>query len=96
MKWILDANTLIYLVKTNLQNRFMELVRHDVILDTSVFQESVTVGIQRGYPDANRIKAFLEHHRIPVIPVDIGPKLHIFKDAGETSCFLLGESEGIC
>ncbi|GAB4318962.1 MAG: hypothetical protein Kow0069_22290 [Promethearchaeota archaeon] len=96
MRWILDANALIYLAKANLQDRFMSLVKHDVVIDTSVYEESVTEGIQRGYPDAVRVKKFLEQARIPIIPVDVKLMLDAFRDAGEASCFLLAESGGIC
>ena len=94
MRWILDANTLISLVKTKLQDRFKSLSKHEIVIDTSVYKETVLVGLKHGYIDATRIKGFLEKNRIPIIPVDVSAKLHIFKDAGETSCFLLGDIDG--
>lgn len=96
MRWILDANALIYLVKTNLQDQFKNLSKNEIVIDSSVYEESVVMGIKHGHDDAHHIKEFLEENRIPIIPVDVSRELHIFKDAGETSCYLLGILGGIC
>ena len=90
MEFILDANTLIYLVKLNLHEEFIKLVnKGKIIIDSSVYGEVVTKGIENNYPYAPVAKKFLQRHQISVIPIDISEDLHKFLDAGETSCALL-------
>ena len=96
MKYNLDANALIYLIKSKTANLFVNLVNKDVVVDTSVYKEAIEDGIEKGYPDANLAKKWLEQYRIPVIPIDISPMLSKFKDPGETSCYLLGKEGSIC
>lgn len=97
MRFILDANTIIYLVKSNLFQFFMKLVNdNDVVIDNNVYKEVVEVGIKEKYPDAYDAKDFLENNRIPIIPVNIEKSLSKFRDPGETSCFLLAKKQGIC
>ena len=71
MRWILDACTLIYLVKAKLFTRFMELVNIPVIIDSSVFQEVVIEGKAKNYHDAIEAEKILNNNRIPVISIDI-------------------------
>ncbi|MHA1168276.1 MAG: hypothetical protein ACTSP4_07355 [Candidatus Hodarchaeales archaeon] len=93
---ILDANSLIYLIKTNLQDLFHELTNKNVVIDTSVYEEVVENGIRLGYPDAVQAKNFLEKYLVPIIPINISTEINKFRDAGETSCFILAKKEGIC
>jgi len=96
MRWILDANCLIYLAKSNLADFFIELAKDPILIDKSVYEEVVDEGIKRGYSDANQIAAILQKYNIPIIPVDIRADLYKFRDEGETSCFLLARQEGVC
>ena len=100
MEYILDANTLIYLVKLNLHEEFIKLIdTGKIIIDSSVYDEVVVKGIKNNYPDAHVAKKFLQQHQISVIPIDISNDLHKFRDAGETSCALLAlheDSNRIC
>ncbi len=96
MRWILDANALVYIVKAKLTDSFIDLTNKDVVIDTSVYQEAVVDGIAQNHIDALEVKKFLERNQIPSIPVDISNDIGRFKDAGETSCFLLARQEGIC
>ena len=96
MRWILDACTLIYLVKAKLFTRFMELVNIPVIIDSSVFQEVVIEGKANNYHDAIEAEKILNNNRIPVISIDITKDLYRFIDPGETSCYLLAKENGIC
>ena len=97
MKFNLDANTLIYLIKSQLNTLFFKLVNSQVEIDTSVFDEVVNQGIKKGYSDARLAKNWLEENRIPIIPVDVKEHLPLFNDAGETSCYLLAkEKKSIC
>lgn len=96
MRFILDANALIYLVKTDLAQGFIDIIEDDVIIDKSVYNEVVEKGIENKYPDAYSAKDFLEKNQIPIIPVDIKSELPKFRDPGETSCYLLAKEEGVC
>ena len=44
MRIILDANSLIYMIKTNLFIRFTELTSNPIVIDTSVYKEVVEDG----------------------------------------------------
>lgn len=96
MRLILDANALIYLVKAGLSQRFFKLLDDEVVIDRSVYEEVVENGIENNYPDAYIGRDFLEKNQIPIIPVEISPELSKFRDPGETSCYILAKSEGVC
>ncbi len=96
MRWILDACTLIYLIKAKLFNRFMEIVEFPVVIDSSVYQEVVINGKANNYPDAIEAEEILNENRVPVISIDVSKELFRFVDPGETSCYLLAIEEGIC
>lgn len=90
MKYILDANTLIYLTKLNLHEYFIQLLIDDEIrIDTSVYKETVEDGMKHKYPDGVLIKNWLEKYQIPIIPVDISEMISLYRDPGETSCAIL-------
>ncbi|MBN2154219.1 MAG: hypothetical protein JW839_22380 [Candidatus Lokiarchaeota archaeon] len=84
------------MVKAKLSDAFIELTNKDVVIDTSVYKEAVDDGIAQHHIDAMDVKKFLERYQIPSIPVDVSNDIERFKDAGETSCFLLARQEGIC
>ena len=96
MRWILDACTLIYLIKAKLFDHFMEVADLPVVIDSSVFQEVVIDGKANKYPDAIEAEEILNKYRIPVISIDVTKDLFRFIDPGETSCYLLAKEEGIC
>ena len=96
MRWILDANTLIYLIKANLQDQFLQLIHDPAIIDSSVYEEVVEQGIARGHLDAIAAKRFLEENQVPIIPVDVSNDITYFKDAGEASCYVLAKQSGTC
>ena len=96
MRWILDACTLIYLIKAKLFNRFMEIVEFPVVIDSSVYQEVVINGKANNYPDAVEAEEILNENRVPVISINVSKDLFRFIDPGETSCYLLAIEEGIC
>jgi len=96
MRFILDANALIYLVKTGLSQEFINLTEDDVIIDKSVYNEVVEKGMENKYPDAYNAKDFLEKNQIPIIPININSDLSKFRDSCETSCYILAKKEGIC
>lgn len=97
MRFILDANAMIYLAKAHLFEMFMKLIKNnDLVIDNNVYNEVVERGIENRYADAYLAKDFLETFRIPVISVDISSDLQKFRDPGETSCYLLAEEDGIC
>ncbi len=96
MRWILDACTLIYLIKAKLFNHFIEIVEFPVVIDSSVYQEVVINGKANYYPDAIEAEEILNENRVPVISIDVSKDLFRFIDPGETSCYLLTIEEGIC
>jgi len=96
MRWILDACTLIYLVKAKLFSKFMDLAIYPVVIDSSVYQEVVIEGKAQTYPGASEAEASLNHFKIPVISIDISKDLNRFIDPGETSCYVLAKEDGIC
>ncbi len=96
MRWILDACTLIYLIKAKIFNHFIEMVEFPVVIDSSVYQEVVIKCKANKYPDAIEAEEFLNENRIPVISVDVSKEISRFIDPGETSCYLLAQEEGIC
>lgn len=95
MRWILDACCLISLVQSNIFDYFITLEKNEVVIDTSVYSEVVTLGKKKGYEDAQITETFLKKFHIPIIPNEVESLLHIFKDAGETSCYLLAKDEGV-
>jgi len=96
MNWILDANTIIYLIKAKLSDIFMECAGNRVIIDTNVYKEVVEKGEERGYQDATLAKRYLQKYQISIKPIDISYKLALFRDAGETSCHILSTGSDIC
>lgn len=96
MRLILDANALIYIIKANISTEFYRLSDFPIVLDKSVYNEVVEKGIENNYPDAHIVKDFLEKKQIPIIPIDISGEISKFRDPGETSCYLLAKSEGLC
>ena len=96
MRIILDANSLIYMIKTNLFIRFTELTSNPIVIDTSVYKEVVEDGIAKNYPDAYIAQKYLKDFEIEIIPIDITDELPLFRDPGETSCYLLALDAGVC
>lgn len=96
MRWILDACTLIYLIKAKLFRQFIDLVDFPVFIDSSVYQEVVIEGKVNNYPDAIEAEALLNEFRIPIISIDVSKDLFRFVDPGETSCYLLAIEGGVC
>lgn len=100
MNFILDANTIIYLIKSNLQENFMEYhKKSQIFIDTSIYTEVVENGLNNNYPDAIAAKEFLQNYKIPIISIDVSKQIHKFRDAGETSCAILAlnkKTEGVC
>jgi len=96
MRWILDAYTLIYLIKAKLFKQFINLVKFPVVIDSNVNQEVVIDGKAYNYSDAFEAESLLNEFRIPIISIDASKDLFRFNDAGETSCFLLALEQGIC
>jgi len=96
MRWILDACTLIYLVKANLFKTFMNAVSNPVVIDSSVFQEVIIEGKEHQYLDAFEAESLLNEYHIPVISIDGSNELFRFVDPGETSCYILAKEDGIC
>ena len=96
MRWILDACTLIYLVKANLFKMFMNVVSNPVVIDSSVFKEVIIEGKEHHFPDAFEAESLLNEFHVPVISIDVSNELFRFVDPGETSCYILAKEEGIC
>jgi len=95
MRWILDACTLIYIVKLKLFENFISLIQHPLVIDSSVFEEVITKGMLNNYSDAFEAEKLLQRFKIPVISIDISQDFHFFRDVGETSCFILAKDGGI-
>jgi len=96
MRWILDACTLIYLVKAKLYTRFMDLTQEEVVIDSNVYNEVVVEGKKNQYEDAEEAEKLLNKYRIPVISIDISKEIKQFHDPGETSCYILAKERGVC
>jgi len=96
MRWILDACTLIYLVKSKLFLEFIQLTQNSVVIDTSVHKEVIIDGKNQNYPDAFEAETCLNHAHIPIISNDISEEIYRMIDPGETSCFILAQTDGIC
>ena len=96
MRWILDACTVIYLIKAKLLKQFINLVEYPVVIDSNVNQEVVIEGKAYNYPDAFEAESLLNEFRIPIISIDVSKDLFRFNDPGETSCFLLAQEQGVC
>lgn len=96
MRYILDACVLIYLIKANLTNEFIDLCENNIIIDKEVFNEVVEQGKENNYPDAIIAENFLITQKIPIIPTDVKKFIHIFRDPGETSCYILAKDDGTC
>ena len=91
MRYILDANALIYLVKSGLSQEFFKLSDDNVVIDSSVYEEVIEKGISNDYSDAYKAREFIEKNQIPIISVDLSSDLSKFRDPGETSCTKVGE-----
>jgi predicted nucleic acid-binding protein len=96
MRWILDACTLIYLIKAKLFKQFINLVEFPVVIDSNVHQEVVIEGKVNNYLDAFEAESVLNEYRISIISIDVSKELYRFIDPGETSCFLLALEQGVC
>ena len=96
MNYILDASVLIYLIKANLTKEFIDLCENDMVIDKEVYNEVVEQGKENNYPDAIIAENFLINNKFPIIPTDIRKFIHLFRDAGETSCFILAQDNGTC
>lgn len=96
MRWILDACTLIYLVKTNLLEDLISLEKYQLIIDTSVYQEVIIDGKANNYSDAYKAEKILKKFKIPIISIDVKDDLNLFRNAGETSCYILAKEDGVC
>ena len=96
MRWILDACTLIYLIKADLFSKFMNLTKYPVVIDSSVYQEVVINGKANNFSDASDAEISLNRFKIPVISIDISEELNRFRDPGETSCYILAKEDGVC
>ena len=96
MRWILDACTLIYLIKADLFSKFMNLTEYPVVIDSSVYQEVVINGKANNFSDASDAEISLNRFKIPVISIDISEELNRFRDPGETSCYILAKEDGVC
>jgi hypothetical protein len=96
MRWILDACTVIYLIKAKLFKQFINLVEYPVVIDSNVNQEVVIEGKACSYPDAFEAESVLNEFRIPIISIDVSKDISRFNDSGETSCFLLAQEQGVC
>ena len=96
MRYILDACTLIYMIKANLTHDFINICDSDIVIDKEVYTEVVDNGKSNNYPDAFTAEKFLIDNKIPIIPTDIQQFIKMFRDPGETSCFELAKIEGIC
>jgi len=96
MRWILDACTLIYLIKAKLFKGFMSIVKNPVVIDSSVYKEVVIDGKDNDYPDAFEAESLLNRFYTPVISIDTSKELFRFVDPGETSCYILALEDGIC
>ena len=96
MRWILDACTLIYLAKARLFRKFIELTQFPVVIDSTVYEEVVIRGKHEEHKDAFEIEKLLKEFMIPVISVDVSKEIYLFRDAGETSCYILAKDHGIC
>lgn len=95
MRWIFDACTLIYLVKSELFEKFHLLSDYTICIDSSVYNEVVTEGKAHEFDDALIVEKVLKTFKIPIIPVEIGKFLETFRDPGETSTFLLAKEDGV-
>ncbi|MHA1764904.1 MAG: hypothetical protein ACTSVK_01470 [Promethearchaeota archaeon] len=95
VRWILDACSLISLIQSNQFENFINLAQYPIIIDTSVYTEVVVQGKKFHYPDAEKAELILKKYKIPIIPIDISNDLQLFRDPGETSCFVLGKESGI-
>lgn len=96
VRLILDACTIIYLIKANLQDEFIKISNVNIVIDKEVYTEVVENGKKNSYPDALIAEKFLIENKIPIIPTDIKKYLYLFRDYGETSCFILAKDEGVC
>ena len=95
MRWILDACTLIYIVKSESFETFYSLCDFPINIDSSVFEEVVIQGKKYNYQDAFTIEKTLQIHKIPVIQVEIQDYIEILHDPGETSTFVLANEDGV-
>ncbi len=73
----------------------MDVARNSVVIDTSVYQEVVTNGKKNNFPDAFIADKKMTNHKIPIIPTDVSKYIELFRDPGETSCFILGLESGV-
>ncbi|OLS13560.1 MAG: hypothetical protein RBG13Loki_2811 [Promethearchaeota archaeon CR_4] len=96
MRWILDANSLIYLTRAGLTQKFVDLADFQTVIDKEVYHEVVERGKDRNKPDSDQADQYLKTNNIPIIPVNIDRVIGHFKDPGEASCFVLAKSEGVC
>ncbi|MHA1521542.1 MAG: hypothetical protein ACTSRK_15280 [Promethearchaeota archaeon] len=91
----MDACSFISLIQSELFERFMEVARNNVVIDSSVYSEVVIKGKEKNYPDAVIADEKMMQHKIPIIPIDVSQYIELFRDPGETSCYILGLESGV-
>jgi len=96
MRYILDTNCLIYLVKAGLAGVCFSLTGRNLVIDTEVYNEAVSKGKWIGSLDALKIEEFMKDNNIPIIPTNITKEIVIFRDPGEASCSVLCKAGGTC
>lgn len=96
MRYILDACVLIYLVKASLTKEFIDICDATIVIDKEVYNEVIEKGKTKNFPDAFIAEDFLINNNVPIIPTDIKNFINIFRDPGETSCYVLAKVEGTC
>jgi predicted nucleic acid-binding protein len=94
MKYILDANTLIYLTKADMLGFLHKHFGRDITTDTHVYKESITDAPEK-QEDAIILKRFLEKNQVPIVPVEIENAIELFRDEGEASCYSLASKDDI-
>jgi hypothetical protein len=96
MRYILDTNCLIYLVKAGLAGLCYSLTGRNLVIDSDVYNEAVSKGKWIGSLDAMEIEDFLKDNNVPIIPTNIEKEITVFRDPSEASCSVLCKAGGTC
>ena len=94
MKIITDSSPLIFLSKIGKLYLLKELF-DEILIPSSVFNETVTRGKEKMLEDAFVIENFINENKIPIKDVDIGWLEDVPLGAGEKAVISLARIEGI-
>lgn len=96
MTAVIDTGPLLVFAKLQ-RLHLLDRLYSGPLLPQVVYHEAVTVGLERGYPDAAHLQAFLATHRWPIVPpvAMSAPLAGALLGAGEKQAIAIAEAQAM-